>query len=219
MHTGTPELAADDPVREVGYRKAARFIMDIGKVSTQLDRNQKARILHSLEALERASKRRGCPNGIVTRPALAVARVLLLRFHNGGSGHCYPSYDAIKAATGFCRATIAKALGILERIGVLKITRRLVRARDGAGRLRAKQGSNIYAFQELPRLTFLAAPAAKPRPTFGQRVHAMVSNHKPQAQISRPKPFWMREELAQRCGKAWNSASDWRERARAIMKR
>jgi hypothetical protein len=56
--------------------------------------------------------------------------VLLLTFHNGGSGQCNPSYAALQERTGYCRATIAKALQILEAMKVLTITRRLVRVRD-----------------------------------------------------------------------------------------
>ena len=203
-------------LRPVGYRRGVSFVLDIGKHSTLLDRNAKARLLNSLETLERVSKRHGCPNGVVTRPALAVARVLLLRFHNAGSGHCYPSYDALQRATGFCRATIAKALAILERLGVLKIMRRLVRTYDASGRTVARQGSNLYAFVEMPTIFMLPKPPASPRRRFGLRVHGMGTNHNPQHQTAEqgPSEEALREALAE---KARRTPIDWRSRARAAM--
>lgn len=208
------------PLRPVGYRRGTNFVMDIGRHSTLLDRNAKARILNSLEALERVTKRHGCPNGILGRPTLSVARVLLLRFHNAGSGHCYPSYDAIQRATGFCRATIAKALAILERIGILKVTRRLIRTYDASGRVVTRQGSNLYGFREMPNLLMLPTPKAKPakpRRLFGLRVHAMGTKCKTQHQTieNRPSEEALREVLAE---KARQTPTDWRSRARAAMK-
>jgi len=204
---------ADVPMRHFGYRRGVHFIKDIGQHSSLLDRNQKARLLHALEAFERASKRAGCQNGVITRPALAVMRVLLLRFHNAGSGHCFPSYEALQKATGFCRATIAKSLRILEAVGVLKITRRLLRVRDGAGRLHCQQGSNLYAFAELPRIAFLPRSEAKPRPRFGLRVHAMGRNHNPTAKIDAEEvdEVALRREIAEKLA---SQPQDWRSRAR-----
>jgi hypothetical protein len=57
---------------------------------------------------------------------LNILRCLLLRFL-GPRGLCCPSYVALQAFTGLCRASIAEGLKRLERSGILKVTRRLVR--------------------------------------------------------------------------------------------
>jgi len=61
-------------------------------------------------------------------------------------GRVYPSYDWLAEATGLGRATVARALPILERIGFLVRQRRFKRvAGEGAGESpRYRQTSNAY---------------------------------------------------------------------------
>ena len=98
------------------HRGRIGFVMDEARHYTHLDRNHKARLLHIVEIYQRASKARGCRNGLVTQPGLIVLRCLLLQFHSLGIGRCNPTYDSIQARTGLCRQSIAKGLAILERI-------------------------------------------------------------------------------------------------------
>jgi Helix-turn-helix domain len=177
-------------------------------------------VIHVVEVLERLTKRPGCPNGCVTRPAVVLLRVLMFRFHNNGSGACFPSYNSLQAATGFCRATIAKALKILEALKVLKVTRRLIRVRDALGIVSARQGSNLYAFEDLPALTPIAYPErklAKPRPRFGLGVYAVRTNNKQADKIVRqPLPWQAREGGLREVGavKFGTGSECWRETSR-----
>lgn len=131
------------------HRKNAIFVMDPSKYSTPLDRNQKAKILHLAERLERATKRKGRRNGVLGVPALIVLRALLLRFH-GRDGLCCPSYTTLQRVTGLCRQSIAIAIARLRASHLLHITGRLVRTPQAF-----RQTSNLYAFSHFPRLLLL----------------------------------------------------------------
>lgn len=131
------------------YRKNAIFVLDPSKYCTQLDRNQKAKILHLAESLERVTKRKGRRNGVLGSIGLQVLRVLLLRWH-GPSGLCCPSYTTIQRETGLCRQSIAAALRRLRATGLLHSTARLVRTRQSF-----RQSSNLYSFSHFPRLLLL----------------------------------------------------------------
>lgn len=145
------------------HRTGAVFVPDLNRHATRLDRNQIARLLHACEVFERATKAPGCRNGSLGLPTLALLRCLVMRFLNRKSGLCFPSYQALQDATGFCRQTIAKALRTLEAVGVLSVTRRLVRVRDETrGTVVARQGSNVYRFQAMPEIVPLPLGPARP---------------------------------------------------------
>lgn len=127
------------------YRREARFVRDLAAISTPLDRNQRAKLLHQAEMIERRSKGKGQRSGLLGLTGLEVLRKLVLHFANRQSGLCMPSYDALQEATGFCRQTIARAIRALEACGIIKVVRRLVR-RVIDGVVRCGQGSNVYAF-------------------------------------------------------------------------
>jgi DNA-binding transcriptional ArsR family regulator len=57
-------------------------------------------------------------------------------------GHVFPSYDHLAAATGLGRATVARALPLLEAVGLLVRQRRFKRAEGNGSRYR--QTSNVY---------------------------------------------------------------------------
>jgi len=145
------------------YRREARFVMSPEALSTPLDGNQRAKILHAAEVMERKTKGKGQRNGILGVPAMMVLRALLMRFHNRKSGLCFPSYDAIQEVTGLCRQSIAVALQRLESAGVLKITRRLIRVAGALGGAICQQCSNLYAFAEPTKQLDLGATTAPPR--------------------------------------------------------
>ncbi|MCV0371742.1 helix-turn-helix domain-containing protein [Filomicrobium sp.] len=137
------------PTRARRYRAEARFVTDISKHCTPLDRNGRAKLIAKAEAIERASKLPGKRSGVLGLTGLTVLRVLVLHFANRGNGLCNPSYSAIQKQTGFCRQTICRALRSLEAAGLLIVTRRLVRReieRNGVTFVQAVQGSNLYAF-------------------------------------------------------------------------
>ena len=149
------------------YRKNARFVDDHAHCRP-LDRNQRARILHLAEALERRTRPAGRRNGVVSQIGLRLLRALVLQFTRKGDGLCTPSYTTLQAATGLCRQSIARALQRLEACGLLKITRRLIRETvnsDGFPVTLCRQGSNLYSVHEpAPDADRIPTPAASARP-------------------------------------------------------
>jgi hypothetical protein len=111
------------------FRHGARFIADWRQHCRALDRNERMRILFLAEALERRSKPAGRRNGLLGYVGLAVLRCLAFGFLNPATGLCCPGYAAIVAKTGLCRQSIATGLARLERAGIVRIVRRLVRQR------------------------------------------------------------------------------------------
>src|SRR3954447_23589535 len=110
------------------WRKGSKF--DRGEQwRRSLDRNDRARVLHCAEALERRTKKKHKRDGLLGQSALTVLRCLLFHFQNRESGRLDPSYAQIQKITGFCRETISKALKNLEIAGILEIMRRIVRER------------------------------------------------------------------------------------------
>jgi hypothetical protein len=151
------------------YRRGARFVMPCNHCRP-LDRNQRARILHLAESLERRTKVVGGRNGVLGYVGVAVLKALLFQFNRGIDGMCCPSYTVLQAATGLCRQSIARALQRLEAAGILRITRRLIRETiDGV--MICRQGSNLYAIGEPSERAELLpvrspAPRSFPRPAF-----------------------------------------------------
>jgi hypothetical protein len=113
----------------MAFRHGAQFVMDWRPHARPLDRNERAKIIFLAEALERRSKPPGRRNGLLGYVGLAVLRSLLFAFLNGRSGLCCPSYGAMMERTGLCRASIAHGVARLERAGIVRIIRRLVRQR------------------------------------------------------------------------------------------
>jgi len=171
MSTLEGVLQGEEPPTRRQYRREARFVMNPEALSTPLDGNQRAKILHRCEVMERQTKGRGQRNGILGVPAMMVLRALLMRFHNRKTGLCFPSYDAIQEVTGLCRQSIAVALQRLESAGVLKITRRLIRIAGALGGAICQQMSNLYAFAEPARQLDLGATTAPPRLRLPPRVY------------------------------------------------
>ena len=114
-----------------------------------LDRNAKARILHLADRLKRPTAPRK-HYGKITGKAFDVLKTLLITFHNGRSGLCFPSYERIAEAAGCKRAFVAKAIKMLEAAGLLSWVNRIKRVREpcpglpgvGASRVRVVRTSN-----------------------------------------------------------------------------
>jgi hypothetical protein len=147
------------------YRGGVGFVLDPLVKSTKLDRNAKARLIFAVEVLERKTKAAGQRNGCIGYFGMMILRALLLRFH-GPSGLCCPAIGTLQSVTGLCRQSIVNGLDRLEAIGVLVITRRLQRYRDDLGVVSVRQGSNLYAFRELPALV--------PLPALGRRLNTQL---------------------------------------------
>ena len=154
----TPHIRARNAAILGGYLSADKFTYNL------LDRNQRARLLFKLEAMERITRGAGRRNGAVGRVAIDVLRCLLLRFCDRTTARCFPSVAEVMQATRYSRAAIFKALGSLEAVGVLTRHQRLARVADSLGRVFTRQTSNLYTFHELAERTYLPLPAARPRP-------------------------------------------------------
>ena len=113
----------------MAFRHGAQFVADWRPHSRPLERNERAKILFLAEALERHTKPPGRRNGLLGYVGLQVLRCLLFGFLNARTGLCCPGYGAMMANTGLCKASIAHGLARLERTGIVKIVRRLVRER------------------------------------------------------------------------------------------
>jgi DNA-binding transcriptional ArsR family regulator len=107
------------------YRSGSIFANDEA-IRAPLDRNQRAKLIALAESLEARTRRPGRQNGAISRIGLMVLRALLFRFL-GPDGKCSPNYDAIRRATGLSRQSVSAAIGRLERVGLLRIVRRIVR--------------------------------------------------------------------------------------------
>jgi hypothetical protein len=132
------------------YRSGAVYVMDPLGASTKLDRNQRAKLLAIAESIERRTKSKGRKSGLLGLTGLQVLRVLLLKFHNSVHGLCCPSIEKLREVTGFCKQTVVKAIRALEAVGILKVTRRLVKRmveRNGVMVRATVQASNLYAFK------------------------------------------------------------------------
>ena len=94
-----------------------------------LDRNAKARVWAYAKGWAALRRRRGQPRGPLTRAYLDVLKALLWGFHNAHTGRCFPSYERLAEAAKVDRATVARAIKVLEAARVLSWENRLVRER------------------------------------------------------------------------------------------
>lgn len=118
--------------------RTARAALDAGRKAKR-DARAKGRELTRAEALA-ASLTAGAVR--VLEELLTLARL--------NKGRVYPSYDRLAAMTGLGRATVARGIAILERVGFLDRRRRFVRVEAQGAGPRHAQTSNAYR-ATLPR--------------------------------------------------------------------
>jgi hypothetical protein len=124
--------------------------------AVSLDRNAKARVAAYALAWSRAHRQPGQHGGALGRAAQDVLRALLWVFHNGPSGRCFPSYEAIAEKAQCARSTVGEAIKALEFAGVLSWQNRIVRVRERCQDLWGRAGwqwrvvrtSNAYVFRD-----------------------------------------------------------------------
>lgn len=110
-----------------------------------LSTDQKKRIMVQAAAWSGAHKRPGQHNGALTTKTLRVLQSLLWDFHNGRTGQCFPSYEAVAEAAMCAVSTVAKAVVALEAAGILTWANRLARVVFN-GIPKIIRTSNAYAF-------------------------------------------------------------------------
>ena len=115
--------------------------------AVSLDRNAKVRIWAYAQAYTSRLRRKGEHRGPLTRATLDVLRALLWGFHNQHTGRCFPSYEAIAEAAKVSRATVARAIAVLEAAALMSWENRLVRQRVAVMGLFGRE------WQSVPRRT------------------------------------------------------------------
>jgi hypothetical protein len=121
-----------------------------------LDRNAKVRVKAYAQAWSARHRQPGQHKGPITRAFLEVLQALLWGFHNGATGACFPSYEAIAAKAGCARSTVAEAIKALEFAGILTWQNRIKRIRERCTdlfgrkdwRWRVLRTSNAYEFRD-----------------------------------------------------------------------
>jgi hypothetical protein len=171
--------------RGSGPRQSREKVFGLGRPRA-LDRNAKVRIMHWARCLSRRTEK-GRAYGEITAKALAVLEALLWAFHNGRSGLCFPSYEAIAEAAHCARSTVAEAIRALEDAGILSWVHRIKRVREAAPDLFDGQGwrwrvirtSNAYAFTDpSPAATRPnSSKSEKPTETANQAFFSSLPRH------------------------------------------
>ncbi len=121
-----------------------------------MDRNMKARIMVYADAWSARHKLPGQHKGPITRAFREVLKTLLWGFHNARTGHCFPSYEAIRAKADCAMSTVHLAIKVLETAGILSWVNRLAIIReecvDATGTIvwhpRVIRTSNAYVFHD-----------------------------------------------------------------------
>ncbi len=159
------------------YRRHSIFILNEHVYASNLDRNDRAKIITAAEGLERATKRKGRRNGSLGYVAITILRALLYRYSSKGR-ITSPSYCTLQRHTGLSRGSIRAGLKRLQASGLLTIVRRITRKRVDrispiTGLAEAYEGTvqaaNVYLLK-LPRLLSIApAERTKPKPSLCSR--------------------------------------------------
>lgn len=110
--------------------------------SVPADRNEKNRITFFANAYNARARQSGQHIGPLTWATLRVLHALLWEFHNAKSGRCFPSYESIAAKARCARSTVHRAIGALEKAGILTWQQRIVRHGN-----RVLRTSNTYRFR------------------------------------------------------------------------
>jgi hypothetical protein len=164
-------------------RRECIFVSDHTIYSRKLSNGELDQIERHAITLEKATRPKGCKNGVLGQCALDALRILRCRFYRMADGLCCPSVGKLQKAMeedGFrwSRSSIFAALGRLELTGVLRRTRRHKRAWvtiSGLLRQTTVQRSNLYAFSRPNAAAHLVPRPRKLLPA-GERVASFLSN-------------------------------------------
>jgi DNA-binding transcriptional MocR family regulator len=128
-----------------------------------MNRNERARLIHFAEALDRRTHEPGRHGGVLKRTGLAVLKALVFGFLGRG-GRCDPSLDSLARMAGCARSTVAEALKRLEAAGLVRRVARW-RAVAANGGLVVLQLSNAYLFPMADEAQKPPETGSRPQPT------------------------------------------------------
>jgi hypothetical protein len=142
----TPESPLP-PAREKVFRRV---------LGSPMGQKAKKAILRSVELYNVKNKRPGQHHGPITPAFQRVLIAMLWKFHNSGSGYCFPSYETIAAAAKCCRDTVYEAIKALEAADILTWVNRFdkipIQCRGAFGRVftfwKYVTLSNAYCFRD-----------------------------------------------------------------------
>ena len=130
------------------FRSGARFVRYTPAPVSMAVRH---RLYRLATRLRRRTKAKGRKRGIISDATLHIYWHLLFTLTDNATGACEPAIDYIAMKAGAARSTVCEALKQLERVGLLRIFRRLVRRVVGPADMRREttvQDRNAYTFAE-----------------------------------------------------------------------
>ena len=147
------------------FRRGGRFVRyEPAPVSMAV----RHRLYRLAVRLRRRTKAKGRKRGVISDATLHVYWHMLFTLTDNATGACTPAIDYIAMKAGAARSTVCEALKQLERVGLLRVLRRLVRRVVGDGRETTVQATNAYCFGEpSDRAHLLPVPAV---PSRGERL-------------------------------------------------
>ena len=164
-------------------RRECIFVPDHKLYSTKLTHGELDQIERHARTLEKATRPKGCKNGVLGQCALDVLRTLRRKFYNMADGLCCPSVSKLRKAMDedghrWSRSSIFAALGRLELTGILGRIRRHKRAWVTIGGLlrhTTVQMSNLYTLSRPHAAAHLVPRPRKVLPA-AVRVACFLSN-------------------------------------------
>jgi hypothetical protein len=130
------------------YRRGGRFARyEPAPVSIAV----RHRLYRLAVRLRHRTKAKGRKRGVITDAALHIYWHMLFTLADNATGACAPAIDYIAMRAGAARSTVCAALRDLERVGLLRVMRRLVRRVVGPAGMRREttvQDTNAYSFGE-----------------------------------------------------------------------
>lgn len=153
------------------FRRGARFMRyEPAPVSMAV----RHRLYRLAVRLRHRTKAKGRKRGVISDATLHIYWHLLFTLTDNATGACAPAIDFIAKKAGAARSTVCEALKQLERVGLLRVMRRLVRRLVGPAGLRREttvQDTNAYSFAEPHNYAHLL-----PVPTVPSRTVRLVGN-------------------------------------------
>ena len=170
-------------------RHQAQLFITPDQCARPLTRDQRRELMKTARRHARQTQTGLMPYGVLTPKVRDVLWALLDVM--GPTGECFPSYTAIQKRARCCRQTVARALRVLEALGYLDRTRRLVREtlkainpRTGLEMILTlvRQGTNLYRLNPTPKTSTVLRPdeiEARARADRAREAAHILDQHEP----------------------------------------